>query len=484
MGVVQLIISISFMIFFVITDCKVSYQDVHVFQIKTENQKQVDKVKALRDAYPTDHSWRRFRSLNLAYSKDRVSAVREALKRQDLPHKIVTQDLQGLINAREKDSAVVPARFRRGESCKCCNDTMFAKFHRYSHITDWLKFLVDCKSGDESLNLKTFDFGSTFEGRPLLGIEIGGPAEGAAAAKPTIWIHANEHAREWLAGSTAIYIIDRLVNDEKYKPLVDAIHWLIVPIENPDGYEYTHNKDRLWRKNRNPTYGKNSTNTCDSSDCKEKACIGVDLNRNWDARWSSHVDTSQDPCEYQVYDGPSPFSEPESYGARDKIKQHIDTMGAFFSLHTFGQLWLVPYSFSGTESPPDIKDVMEVGKEGAKIISAVHNENYTAGISPVILYAVSGSGMDWAKLNGVKYSYTLELRPHDDDPKNDGSSFVASSKMIIPTGEEVIAGIEHVAKRVIKEWKEKHPQFEAHKTARLAKQEMEDASSNAQTLEQ
>ena len=59
----------------------------------------------------------------------------------------------------------------------------------------------------------------------------------------------------------------------------------------------------------------------------------------------------------QVYDGPSAFSEPESAGARDKINQFIKNMGAFFSIHTFGQLWLVPYSFSGTEKPEDFDDI-------------------------------------------------------------------------------------------------------------------------------
>lgn len=466
MSNLKLIICHLFVIFVVSAKGKVSYRDVHVFRVKTSDQNEVDKVKAFRNAFPTDHMWRSrsirgVPSVHLAYPKEMVTSVSSALTKQNLAHKIVTRDLQALIDDRQKDSTTIPARFRRGEDCKCCNATMLAVFHRYSHVMDWLKFLVDCKSGDKSLNLKTFDFGETFEKRPLRGIEIGAPADGAKA-KPSIWLHANEHAREWLAGSTAIYIIDRLVNDKKFKHLVDAIHWLIVPIENPDGYEYTHTKDRLWRKNRNPTYGKNSQKSCEGEDCKEKACVGVDLNRNWDARWSSHVDTSEDPCEYQVYDGPNAFSEVESKGARDKINEHIKTMGAFFSLHTFGQLWLVPYSFSGEEKPADIGDVMAVGKEGAKKISAVHNMNYTAGISPVILYAVSGSGMDWAKLNGVKYSYTLELRPHDDSPNNDGSSFVASKKLIIPTGEEVIVGIEHVADRVIKEWNEKHPQ--AHKT--------------------
>lgn len=39
----------------------------------------------------------------------------------------------------------------------------------------------------------------------------------------------------------------------------------ILPVLNPDGYEYTHTHDRMWRKNR-AQYGE---------------CIGVDLNRNF-----------------------------------------------------------------------------------------------------------------------------------------------------------------------------------------------------------
>lgn len=42
----------------------------------------------------------------------------------------------------------------------------------------------------------------------------------------------------------------------------------IVPILNPDGYEYTHTHDRMWRKNRAKHDGER---------------VGVDLNRNF--RW-------------------------------------------------------------------------------------------------------------------------------------------------------------------------------------------------------
>lgn len=40
----------------------------------------------------------------------------------------------------------------------------------------------------------------------------------------------------------------------------------IVPVLNPDGYEFTHTKDRMWRKNRAHHEGE---------------CVGIDLNRNF-----------------------------------------------------------------------------------------------------------------------------------------------------------------------------------------------------------
>ncbi|QQP52967.1 Carboxypeptidase B, partial [Caligus rogercresseyi] len=44
--------------------------------------------------------------------------------------------------------------------------------------------------------------------------------------------------------------------------------WYIMPLVNPDGYEYTRTTSRLWRKNRAPPP-------------KGSRCFGVDLNRNW-----------------------------------------------------------------------------------------------------------------------------------------------------------------------------------------------------------
>ena len=47
-----------------------------------------------------------------------------------------------------------------------------------------------------------------------------------------------------------------------------------LPSINPDGYEYSRNFDRMWRKTRSRNGGH---------------CVGVDPNRNWGHKWGGKV---------------------------------------------------------------------------------------------------------------------------------------------------------------------------------------------------
>lgn len=75
-------------------------------------------------------------------------------------------------------------------------------------------------------------------------------------------------------------------------------------------YEYSHAKDRLWRKTR--------------SNHKNFNCIGVDPNRNWGYNWAGQG-ASGDPCDETFY-GPSAFSEPETQAIRNFIMDRKDSM--------------------------------------------------------------------------------------------------------------------------------------------------------------
>ena len=55
-----------------------------------------------------------------------------------------------------------------------------------------------------------------------------------------------------LCSATATFMINELVNNyEENKAIVDNLNIHFLPMANPDGYEYSRNSDRMWRKNRN-----------------------------------------------------------------------------------------------------------------------------------------------------------------------------------------------------------------------------------------
>lgn len=58
--------------------------------------------------------------------------------------------------------------------------------------------------------------------------------------KPVILIDAGMHAREWCTISTALHCVSELTeNFDKNHSLLDAFEFVIVPVVNVDGYEYS-----------------------------------------------------------------------------------------------------------------------------------------------------------------------------------------------------------------------------------------------------
>lgn len=53
------------------------------------------------------------------------------------------------------------------------------------------------------------------------------------------------HAREWITLPVTLYAIEKLVIDITDRDLVEDIDWIIMPIVNPDGYEWSHTNVRI-----------------------------------------------------------------------------------------------------------------------------------------------------------------------------------------------------------------------------------------------
>jgi hypothetical protein len=165
----------------------------------------------------------------------------------------------------------------------------------------------------------------------------------AMFSKPALLIVAGLHAREWAPPLAAIEFASQLLNN--YDPssmdpeviainqMVDNLDILIVGAGNPDGINFSRHDDSNWRKNRRPNAG-------------SSACPGVDLNRNFSVYWGQGG-SSSNPCDYQVYHGPSAFSEAENRNIRYLAEQFPNILAAI-DCHSFGEHFFRPQPGGGS----------------------------------------------------------------------------------------------------------------------------------------
>lgn len=132
-------------------------------------------------------------------------------------------------------------------------------YRSYQNVLDQLNYYA--KSYPEIVKIHK-SVGKSHEGRDLPVIHLTA-ARNRLGSKPLIWLMAGQHAREWIATSSAMLFIDQLLQNQE---ILNDYEFAVMPLVNPDGYEYSRIKNRMWRKNRRSSYG-------------------VDLNRNWDHRW-------------------------------------------------------------------------------------------------------------------------------------------------------------------------------------------------------
>jgi murein tripeptide amidase MpaA len=149
-----------------------------------------------------------------------------------------------------------------------------------------------------------------------------------------IFIEANIHAREWIASATITWILNEFLrsNDPEVQDLANNVDWYIIPIANPDGYEYTWNDNRNWRKTRSKV---------------SSVCYGVDPNRNFAFSWLKKAEdgdegASRAPCS-DTYAGPYPFSEGEAIAIENFMITNKEKFDVYLSFHSYAHLILFPF---------------------------------------------------------------------------------------------------------------------------------------------
>jgi murein tripeptide amidase MpaA len=280
----------------------------------------------------------------------------------------------------------------------------FAEYHDYDAITAHLRQLIELAPDRATLTA----IGGSIEGRPLWAFRIGNPA-----ALPFL-INGTQHAREWITPMVTTCIADRLLHDSPRDPtlraFLDRTNLWVVPVVNPDGYQYTWSGRRFWRKNRRGDHG-------------------VDLNRNFGVAWGGRGSSSNERAE--TYRGAYPFSEPESAALRDLSKrEHI---ALHIDFHAYGQLVLYPWGH--TTTPTKDRDLFAaIGDRITSAIVATHSTHYTL-MPSVDLYPASGVMSDYLYGDLSALSFAIELRP-----KN-GVGFILPPDQIRPTCDEALAAV-------------------------------------------
>lgn len=277
-----------------------------------------------------------------------------------------------------------------------------------------------------------FSIGTSYEGRDIRAIKISGTG-GTKSTKPAVFLYSMLHSREWVTPMATMYASEQLLSqygsDSEITEMLDDVEFYIVPVVNPDGYEYSWVEvngpfgsvsypNRQWRKNRR-----------DNGD----GTFGVDLNRNWGVGWGgngSSGNTSSD-----IYRGEYAFSEPETAALRDFYYNNPNIVSNI-DLHSYSQLILGPYGYSFTEEPADAAILSQLGAKMSQSIYDVHGEIYVSQPAHD-LYQASGISSDWAYGSENVYSYTYELRPNSPS----GGGFELPEVQIKPTVEETFAGI-------------------------------------------
>jgi hypothetical protein len=241
--------------------------------------------------------------------------------------------------------------------------------------------------------------GHTIQGREIIALKVTQGAKGLKdGTRPAVLYMSNQHAREWISVEVNRRLLNwyldqrKLENPQIVELLKTTELWFIISA-NPDGYQYTFDHERLWRRNLRDNNGDGQITSAD----------GVDPNRNYDAHWNYDGEGSSGQISSDTYRGTAPESEPETQAAAgliDRVKPKL-----LVNYHSYGPLILYPQGWQvGT---PDGDNPIYAALAGTDANPAI--PGFDPGISADELYVTNGETTDYADTAAGSLAFTPEL---------------------------------------------------------------------------
>ncbi len=238
--------------------------------------------------------------------------------------------------------------------------------------------------------------GQTTQGRDIVAVRITKERGGSKTKlrdRPSVLYQGTTHAREWISTEVTRRLMEHFAGKSRQaKKLRKSRQLWFIPVLNPDGYQYTFDNERLWRKNLRDNDGDGEITNLD----------GVDLNRNYPEHWSYDNEGSEPEISSFTYRGPSAASEPETQ-ASVAFVQKIDPVMAL-SYHSYGPLLLYPEGWQVQTPARDLPVYLALTGNDAN--PAV--EGFDPDVSAE-LYTTNGEFTDWAHGEEGVLAWTPEL---------------------------------------------------------------------------
>jgi hypothetical protein len=320
-------------------------------------------------------------------------------------------------------------------------------YRHYSDIQAELKKIVKNHGGiARALTLPV----KTFQGRDIQGIEVTNHVKAKDDGKPTFWLMAEHHAREWpsaeVANEFALYITSKFGKDARVTNLLNKVRIVITPVINVDGYLVSRESpdvaDASGDPASAPSLGESVAPPGGSLAYRRKNCdgassdpstpcdaqYGVDNNRNYGQGWGG-PGAGTDP-NTQNYRGNDMWSEPENQAVwRFSQKHDVTTL---ITTHNFASLVLRPPGRHNDGLAPDETALKKLGDRMGR------DTGYTSEYG-FQLYDTSGTTEDWNYGAAGTFGYTIEMGP---DSSHGGNFHIDYQRAVIDqwTGAETLDG--------------------------------------------
>jgi len=406
--IIALTLSSSFAIHdYILENAKNNFSGFKVYRTNPTQKDQADFLENLQETSKFYDFWsevRANRAVDIMVTPGMDKQLESELEQMGIQWSVMIKDVQENIN-QEKVSK------QRHQEPNTKHAMTWDEYHSLDDIYTYFDYLET-----------TFDFvsteviGQSYEGRDLRVVKV---CKGGCGNKKAVWIDGGIHAREWVSPAALTWMLKEVVeNDAAHADLTETLDWYFLASHNPDGYAYTRDHNRMWRKTRSDNGG-------------IFGCKGADANRNYGFHWNEGG-SSNDKCS-DTYHGPEAWSEIETVHVSNYILQRKGDWIFYNSIHSYSQLVLLPWGFTN-DLPDDYQELKTLADKGADALKAVHGKTYEVGCIPCMLYIASGSSTDWAHGEvGIFFTTSMELR----DTGLNG--FLLPPEQIIPTAEETWA---------------------------------------------